>query len=656
MDAHPALPGLSLPAPQSAAGPVAVVQVAGPATHLDQEFDYLITPKQRDRVRVGQRVTVQLGPHTCPGFIVAIKESTSHTGHLRPLRSIVSELPVLTSEIMHAARQVAAAYAGGVSDVLRLAIPPRHARAEKTVLERECSSSVQPPRQCDPRGWSEYQGGTELLDQLAHGQQVRAVIQSLPGMVGDSALPRWQHDILMLTAHMAQLRKRSIIVVPAARQVGPLVEALQQLGLRALAYGSNDSREERYRTFVQALLGQVDIVVGTRSAVWAPLPELGLTIICDEADPLLRERHAPRPQIWRIAAARAGSVVYQSIGRSVNTQLLVERAEALDIRPTRAALRHAGARVIVADSEEEPGTRIPSQAFRIAREALASGPVLMSVPRAGYVRSLRCANCGQQVRCPQCAAPADADSRGSVHCAWAGHRIHHWTCPQCGGHRYRSSAIGSERTAHEIGRAFPGIPVRISGAHPGIVGQVENRPSIIVATPGAEPVTAGGYCAAIVLDGAVLSARTELAATAHITTQLATIWSLVRPADQGGRVALCGLLDPRVSQAMIRADYAGFARELLNERAELHLPPIATVAELRSARGVLRPLLYEAEKALAGIDFYGPIVQPDSQEKATLCAPPGLASTLRQWVREVVRTSSVRGTSAISATIDPSDL
>ncbi len=656
MDAHPALPGLALPTPQPAAGPVAVVQVAGPATHLDQEFDYLIASKQQEQARVGQRVTVQLGPHVCPGFITAIKESTSHSGQLRPLRSIVSDLPVLTPEILEVARQVGAAYAGGVSDVLRLAIPPRHARAENMVLERECSREVHPPTHYDASGWNNYQGGAELLDQLARGQRIRAVVQSLPGMVGDTPLLRWQHDILTLTAHMAQLRKRSIIVVPAARQVSPLVEALQQLGLRALAYGSNDSREERYRTFVQALVGQVDIVVGTRSAVWAPLPDLGLTIICDEADPLLRERHAPRPQIWRTAAARAGSVLYQSVGRSVTTQMLVERGEALDIRPTRAALRQAGARVIVADSEEEPGTRIPSQAFRIAREALASGPILMSVPRAGYVRSLRCANCGHQVRCPQCAAPVDADSRGNVHCAWAGHRIQQWTCPQCSGHRYRSSAIGSERTAHEIGRAFPGIPVRISGANPGIVAQVENRPSIIVATPGAEPVTVGGYSAAIVLDGAVLSARTELAATAHVTTQLANIWSLVRPADQGGRVALCGLLDPRISQAMIRADYAGFARVLLNERAELHLPPIATVAELRSARGVLRPLLYEAEKTLTGIDIYGPIAQPDNYEKATLCAPPGLAATLRRWVREVVRTSSIRGTSAISATIDPSDL
>ena len=86
---------------------------------------------------------------------------------------------------------------------------------------------------------------------------------------------------------------------------------------------------------------------------------------------------------------------------------------------------------------------------------------------------------------------------------------------RCGGDRLRAISVGERRTAEELGRAFPGAPVRVSGRDPGgsgVLDSVDPRPSIVVATPGAEPRVEGGYAAALLLDGRLMLDRTDLRA------------------------------------------------------------------------------------------------------------------------------------------------
>jgi len=121
-DANPAA---SIPAQRQ---PVAKVIVDVEPAHLDRLWDYSVPAKLADAAQPGVRVRIRFGGQLVDGYLWERAEQTDFAGRLAPLHSVVSPEPVLTPEIGKLARAVADAYAGTVSDVLRLAIPPRHAR------------------------------------------------------------------------------------------------------------------------------------------------------------------------------------------------------------------------------------------------------------------------------------------------------------------------------------------------------------------------------------------------------------------------------------------------------------------------------------------------------------------------------------------------
>ncbi|MDO5727861.1 MAG: hypothetical protein Q4Q03_08050, partial [Bowdeniella nasicola] len=202
-------------------------------------------------------------------------------------------------------------------------------------------------------------------------------------------------------------------------------------------------------------------------------------------------------------------------------------------------------------------------------------------------------------------------------------------------------------------RAFRGIRVRISGRRTGIIAAVDEKPAIVVATPGAEPLAPGGYAAGIVLDGAVLSSRTALDATPIITTQLARAWSLLR-AD--ATFVLSGHLDDAVAQALIRANFADFAERILTERAQLHLPPVATMAELISLRSSLGEVATLMAQELPDADILGPLPTGETNDRLYIRVPPPQAGKLREVVAAAVRRRSTAGHAPLHATIDPDSL
>ncbi|NGP09695.1 primosome assembly protein PriA, partial [Rhodococcus sp. 14C212] len=110
--------------------PVARILPLLPLPHLDREFDYLIPCELDTEARVGVRVRVRFAGRLVDGFLLARAPSSEHTGRLGWLDRVVSPEVVLTPEIAALADAVAARYAGTRADVLRLAVPPRHARVE----------------------------------------------------------------------------------------------------------------------------------------------------------------------------------------------------------------------------------------------------------------------------------------------------------------------------------------------------------------------------------------------------------------------------------------------------------------------------------------------------------------------------------------------
>ena len=253
--------------------------------------------------------------------------------------------------------------------------------------------------------------------------------------------------------------------------------------------------------------------------------------------------------------------------------------------------------------------RIPSLAWRTVKDALAHGPVLVQVPRRGYLVGLSCQHCRAPVRCSSCEGPVRlADPSAPAACSWCGTPDRGRPCRHCGERGRRSSVVGEARTAEEIGRAFSGVPVRTSRGGE-VLDPVADTPAVVVATPGAEPVARGGYAAALLLDGWALLDRAGLDSSVEAYRRWTAAAALTRPAADGGRVVLAGVpahAGLRPVEALVRWAPAWFAAAEHAERLELSLPPTRRTATVTGEAAVVE----EAVALLGevpGVSVLGPL-------------------------------------------------
>ena len=645
------------PEPVAESQPVARVLVDVGLPHLDRPFDYLVPASMAESAVVGARVSVRFAGTDHDGFIVARADDTEHEGRLARLRRVVSPEPVLAPEIAALARAVADRYAGTVSDVLRLAVPPRHATAEKAASP----DPPVPPAKPDPGGWADHADGVTLLDALAGGGAPRAVWN--PGPAAD-----WPDLVARLVAATLSGGRGALVVVPDGRDVALVSAALTAL----LGAGQHVELEadagpsRRYKRWLMVRRGAVRAVVGTRSAAFAPVHDLGLVCLWDDGDDLHAEPRAPYSHAREVLLLRAhqagAAAVVGGFARTAEAEQLLTTGWARAVTPPRPAVRAAAPRVHSSGDDHEQvrdaaarSARLPSLAWRTARAGLGRGPVLVQVPRAGYLPGVACARCRTPARCTACSGPlvlgqADQPPR----CAWCATAYPSWRCSECGHGGLRATVVGVRRTAEELGRAFPGVPVLLSRGD-AVRDSVGAEPALVVATPGAEPVASGGYTAALLLDGTALLARPNLRAAEEALRRWLRAAALVRPGTMGGEIVVVADSSAPAVQALVRWDPAGFAARELAERASLHLPPAARVAELTGAAADVDDLLMHAELP-ADAEVIGPVPVDDGAARAMIRAPRGAGTALAAALRSAAGVRSARRTGgSVRVRIDPVD-
>jgi len=571
--------------------PVARVAVDISLAHLDRPFDYLVPASLDEAAVPGCRVRVRFAGQLVDGYLLERTQTSEHQGKLARLERVISPEPVLTPEIFDLARAVADRYAGTLADVLRLAIPPRHAAAERDAAAADTPRGPLPKRP-DPGSWDRYPAGPAFLAGLAEGRPVRAAWSALPG-------PEWPAEIAIAAVTTAAAGRGVVIVLPDARDLDRVDAALTSAapaGSSAAPAGSPShvclsadlGPAERYRRWLAVRRGLVPIVAGTRAAMFAPVTDLGLVVLWDDGDDLHAEPRAPYPNAREVLALRAhragAAALVGGFARTTELTQLVAGGWARPLAGRPEALRRAAPRVRAAPDEAELArdaaamtARLPSLALRTARSGLAEGPVLVQVPRRGYLAAIACGRCRAQARCATCGGPLEiGGSHETPGCRWCGALAADWTCGRCGSGQLRALVTGAARTAEELGRAFPGVPVRTSGGQH-VLATVPAEPALVVATPGAEPVPQGGYAAALLLDGWALLGRPSLRAAEEALRRWLNAAALVRPA--GPMVVLAEASLPAV-QALIRWDPVTFSERELAERTELGFPPAVRMASV----------------------------------------------------------------------------
>ena len=479
--------------------------------------------------------------------------------------------------------------------------------------------------------FSDYENGAEFIEDVAAGAATRAVMTVLPGHLEHT----WADVLATALATAAASGRGAIAVVPTAKNLDLLEAALaERLPADAFVRLSSDSTPHtRYHGFVKARLGRVPVVIGTRAAAYAPVANLGLVVCWDDGDSSLLEQRAPychaRDVLLLRASAENTAALFAGFSMSSEAARLVRTRWASHVRAPRALVRDYSPRIFSTGSEFELArdplaamARIPHLAFEHARRALARGPVLVQVARSGYIPSFSCERCRMPARCGECSGPLSVASGSSVpSCSWCGHLAQQWRCSECGFTHWRYSAAGATRTAEELGRAFPNVPV-ISSAGDHVRASVGPEPALVVATPGAEPVAFGGYAAALLLDADKMLRFDSLRAPEAALRRWLNAAALVRPAALEGTVVTTASPSP-VEQALVRWNPAWFARQELEERAQTGLPPAVRTAAVTGAEADVRAFMEE---------FFGSSALPERvREQLRIVGPVPLDQGYFAW-------------------------
>jgi primosomal protein N' (replication factor Y) len=631
----------------AAADPIARVMVDLPLAHLDRPFDYAVPAAMADTALPGVRVKVRFAGHDVDGFVVERADTTSHTGRLQPLRRLVSPEPVLAPQVAALVRAVADHYAGTTADVLRLAVPPRHAATEKAAtlpVEPASTSEI------DLTAWDHTTHAAAFLARVAGGGAPRAVWGAAPG-------DDWARMVAQMTAVAHRAGRGVLVCVPDGRdvrRVGLAVAAVLGAG-QHVELLAESGPSARYRDFLAVSRGSRRIVVGTRSAVFAPVRDLGLVVLWDDGDDLHAEPRAPYPHAREVLVMRAAreecAMVIGGFTRTQEAHQLLASGWAHELAVPRDELRRRARIEVVAASDRAVSTRIPERAYEAIRIGLRSGPVLVQTPRAGYAPSLSCERCRTPARCRACSGPLHLPGPTQApRCRWCDEPAEAWSCPECHHRGLRFPVRGQARTAEELGRMFPGTTIRSSSGER-VLDTVDDSLAIVVATPGAEPVAPDGYTAVVILDTWLTLERDDMRASEEALRRWTGAASLVRP---GGHVVAVGEPSVPSLQALVRWDPAGLAEREWAERAAAHLPPVARIATISGTPGAVGDALTVLTLPETA-EVLGPAPEGDGV-RVVLRVPRSLGDVLVASLRELQQVRSARKLEPIRVQVDPMSL
>ncbi|GAA3526910.1 putative primosomal protein N' [Aeromicrobium flavum] len=621
---------------------VARILVDTPLSHLDRPFDYAIPDDLAEAVVPGCRVKVRFAGRLVDGYVLDLASDTEHEGRLAPIAKVVSSEPVLVPEVALLARQVADRYAGTVGDVLRLAIPPRHARAEAHPGGAE---PPEPPA-IGEASWHAYVHGAAFVRALAARESPRAVLNTLP---------RHEPERAVAEAVSATVRsgRTAVVCVPdvrdAARWDAVFTEALGP-GVHVTLTAA-DKPAARYRNFLKASRGEVRVVLGTRGAAYAPLRDLGLVVVWDDGDDLHAEPRAPYPHTREVLLTRAvetgAGVLIAGHARTSEAQSLVEQGWCAEIVADQPARRREWPVVDVTDGTEHGAApaRLPAPVFEAVRRA--EGPVLVQVPRRGYRTSLVCDSCRTPAQCPACAGPlvqhrADAP----LVCRWCATTVAAWRCGECSGTRLRAPVVGQLRTAEEFAAAFPGREVVTSGGDTVLDHLDRDDAVLVLATPGAEPSVTGGYAVVVLLDTWLMLARDDV----RVFEESHRRWfNALALAGYGARAVAVG--DTGMLQGLVRADPAGVAARELADRAQTHLPPVGRLATVDGPEDVITGLAARTWPPF--VDVLGPVPVEPGRDRLILRVPRREGLALARVLKAVAAERSAAKEPPVRIQIDP---
>lgn len=652
--------------------PFAQVVIDVQAAHLGQTFDYLVEESQSDRAQPGALVRVRFGGRLLNGIIWNRSDtSTAPRSSLRFLERVMGSSILVPAQMRQDISDIADFFGGTRANIIRLAVPPRVAHVDKE--PRFGRSSARPGRQSGFSAGSRagypfsqetlqaYQNQTERIRKLyQHSDALnRAWEQSAVNSLVWDCLPgvnTWADDLSWVIMKSLESDRPIVVELPDAAHIRQLHQRLQACGLKAYAQRSARgvwqgdycilagmmTPEERYRSYMALARSEVTCVIGTRAAMYAPVEGRAVFVVVDDCAYQNADGFTPYANARDVLRLRArnhqGTFIALGHVRSPYSQwelegrpTAIDCGKVLEVRglPTETKRMTPWVRLFNRQELEnltDPtiGARVPHTAVSIINNALKVGPVLLCVPHDGQSMTLICSSCHRQARCRRCAGPLKQSlTQGQApRCLWCGFAATEWTCPHCGGEKMRVIQVGALGTAQELCGLFPHTRIVTSTPHQprGIVTQIEDRPQVVIATPGAEPQiistgltrmehreglrvqqtyqgphhpSAACYQAVVILDTWTSLYASQLDSRIDILTAWMRAASLCASHEDGGQVLLLGECEPAIAHSLMTWDSSFLSARETADRQETDMPPAITVANVWGRREVIDDLLSE---------------------------------------------------------------
>ena len=553
---------------------IARVVIDSPLPQLDRLFDYEIPSLLEGEVAVGIRVRVQFGRSKTlhEAFVVEITESSDYEGTLSVVVEVVSPARVLDPNVYALVRAVADRQAATASDVLRLAIPDRSVAVEKK--------------------W------------LANGQTVNATViksratrtTSIVAPVTTASGPQWVNEVVSLAQQTRAAGQSVIIVVPDFRDQAALFSGFRNKQSQVVNLSTNTTKSKRYENFLQCLSEDAAIVVGSRSAIFAPVHNLGLIIVWDDGDPSHNEPTSPYSHTREVALIRQNledcNIKFLGHTRSTEIERLVSLKYLVDTTSDFPLPR-------VAHSDSD--VRVDSMAWNCIREGLKIGPVLVQVAGKGHSNSAFCSDCDVRAECKTCNGPLWIDGKNHIRCRWCNAVNLDYQCSSCHSRKLKHGTAGSTRTVAEFGRAFPGTQI-IEATGDMKVESYKPGKFLVIATPGAEPRVEGGYSAVVILDAKRSLNRDTLRSSEDAVRQWSNAISLGSASCHSVLVGVTGELARRFSLW----SQIEIAHNELRTRQELKFPPAIRLASIGASKSLIAEIVEELS-SIPNIRILGPV-------------------------------------------------
>ncbi len=620
-------------------------------SQVDKIFEYSCP----SGTEVGCRVKVPFGGRIVEGFVIAVNEtSTFDARKIKPITAVYDEQPALVPECFSLMEAIARRYRVPKAASLRLFLPTEmrlgkvNEAYEKRVRLKDGEISLKASAKKQAEAVEELKGGDKTLAYLV-AKCGRAAINALvdkeiaeiykvrrsraPAGETAESLPKELtpaqksaveyieksdkrvnliHGVtgsgkteiyLNLIADQLQKGRTAIFLVPEISLTPQMLSQLRgRFGGEAAILHSGLSAGEKFDEWWRLRSGEAKIAIGARSAVFAPLQNIGLIIIDEEHDSSYHSETAPRYSTEEIAQMRAQyndcKLVLGSATPSVESFIKAKDGEYGLIKLTERINGKPLPEIIIADMRREIKRGNPSIFSRALREELdetlsTGNQAIIFLNRRGYSSSVICTDCGYVAKCAECDVSLTYHSEEDcLKCHYCGAKYKMLTaCPECGGKRLRYSGTGTQRVVGELKELFPSASIirmdndTVSGkdGHYKILKQFgEHKADILVGT---QMIAKGHDFPSVTLVG-ILDADMSLhfsdyrsgERTFQLITQVA---GRSGRADDKGKVVLQTYSPENyILRYAVAYDYDGFFENEVKMRAAALFPPYSLICRI----------------------------------------------------------------------------